>query len=56
MVQIVTVDRSLLIADSGKCSVQRVAVPVYQKTEAAEPKPFDIQVSEDVACSDDNGS
>ena len=37
VVQVVSVNRTLLLADTGKCAVERVAIPVYEETEATEP-------------------
>lgn len=48
VVEIVTVDRSLGLADSGKSAVKGVAVPVDYEAEAAEPKEVDVHAAEDV--------
>ena len=52
MVEIVAVDRSLGLADSGKSAVKGVSVPVDNEAEAAEPKEVDVHAAEDVPGSD----
>ena len=42
MVQIISIDRPLVLSDPGKCSVQRISVPVHGKSKRAEPKPVDV--------------